>query len=148
MNKKLWRIALTGALAMGIALCGAPTFAQDSAPQQPSQPTARRHRGRMNPEAQLARMTSRYNLTADQQSQIKPILEEQQTQMQALSQEQSTSREDRRSKMMSIRTDTNNKIRAVLNDEQKAKFDADQKRMQERMRQRMGGGGGGGSPQQ
>ena len=144
MNKKLWRIALTGALAMGIALCGAPTFAQESAPQQP---TARHQRGRMNPDAQLARMTSRYNLTADEQGQIKPILEDQQTQMQAVSQDQSASREDRRSKMMSIRTDTNSKIRAVLNDEQKAKFDADQKRMQGR-RQHRTEGGGGAAPQQ
>lgn len=147
MNKQFCRIALTGMLAMGLALCSAPIFAQDSAPQQSAGPGGGGYGRRgMDPDAQLSRYTARYNLTADQQSQIKPLLEDQQKQMQTLMQDQSVSREDRRSKMMSLRSDTNTKIRALLTDDQKAKWDSDQAAMQQRMQQR--GGGGGGAPQQ
>ena len=129
MKTKFCRIALTGILAMGVALCSAPTFAQGG--------------GRMDPAAQLAQMTTQYTLTADQQSKIKPILEDRQKQMQALFQDQSGDRSTMMTKMMAIRKDTNSKIRAILTPEQQTKFDAEQKAMQERMQQRMGGGGGG-----
>lgn len=98
-------------------------------------------RGPMNPDEQLARMTKRYNLSADQQSQIKPILADQQQQMQALRGDSSMSGEDRMAKMQSIREGSNTKITAILNDSQKKQFSEDQQRMQERMQQRMQGGG-------
>lgn len=129
MKAKFCRIALTGILAMGVALCSAPTFAQGG--------------GRMDPDAQLARMTTQYNLTPDQQTKIKPILEDRQKQMQALFQDQSGDRSQMMTKMMAIRKDVNSKIRAILTPDQQTKFDADQKAQEERMQQRMGGGGGG-----
>ena len=43
--------------------------------------------GPMSPDDQVARMTKRYNLSSDQQTQIKPILTNQQQQMQALRQD-------------------------------------------------------------
>jgi hypothetical protein len=102
----------------------------------------------MDPAQQLEGMTKRYNLSADQQTQLKPILASQQQQMQALRGDSSLSREDRMAKMQSIHADTKTKIEAVLNDDQKKKFEADQQQMQERMQQRMQGGGGpgGGGP--
>ena len=77
------------------------------------------HRGMMDPAQQLAGMTKRYNLSADQQTQLKPILASQQQQMQALHGDSSLSREDRMTKMQSIHADTKTKIEAVLNDDQK-----------------------------
>jgi hypothetical protein len=101
------------------------------------------HRGMMmDPDQQLARMTKRYNLSSDQQTQIKPILASQQQQMEALRGDSSLSREDRMAKMMSIRSDSKTKIEAVLNDDQKKQFEQDQQRMQEHMRD----GGPGGPP--
>ena len=104
----------------------------------------------MDPDQQLASMTKRYNLSADQQSQIKPILVFQQHQMQALRGNSLLSREDRMTKMQSVRNDSNAKIEAILNDDQKKQFEQDQQRMQERMQQRGQGGGpdGGGRPPQ
>jgi hypothetical protein len=104
----------------------------------------------MDPAQQLERMTKRYNLSADQQTQLKPILALQQQQMQALRGDSSLSSEERMAKMQSIRADSNKKIEAVLNDDQKKQFEEDQQRMQERMQQRMQGGGpgGGGPPSQ
>ena len=99
----------------------------------------------MTPDEQIERMTKRYNLTADQQTQIKPILANQQQQMMALRQDSSMSRDDKMAKMKSIREDSSTKIQAVLNDTQKQQFAADQQRMQERMQR--GGGPGAGGPQ-
>jgi len=95
----------------------------------------------MNPDEQLARMTKRYNLSADQQAQIKPILADQQKQMQALRGDDSMSREDRMARMQTIREGSTTKISAILNDSQKKQFAEDQQKMQERMQQRMQGGG-------
>ena len=80
-------------------------------------------------------MTKRYNLSSDQQAQIKPILANQQQQMQALRQDSSLSREDKMAKVKSIRLDSSTKIQALLNDGQKQKFAQDQQRRQEHMQE-------------
>ncbi len=98
----------------------------------------------MTPDERLARMTKRYDLSADQQTQIKPILADTQQQMMALRQDSSMSREDKMTKMMSIREAANTKISGILNDSQKQKFTEDQQKMQQRMMQR--GGGAASSP--
>jgi periplasmic protein CpxP/Spy len=153
MKNQLCRIALSGLLATGLTLGSAAAFAQDSpAPDASAQPGGGGggHMGRMQmtPDEQVARMTKRYNLSADQQTQIKPILANQQQQMQALRQDSSLSREDRMAKMMSIRQDSNTKIQALLNDTQKQKFLQDQQRMQQRMQERGDGPPAGGPPAQ
>lgn len=144
-RKVLCSLALSGLLATGIA------FAQDTPPDQ-NAPQAEgggmggHHRGgmrMMDPDQRLAHMTKRYNLTADQQSQIKPILQDEQQQMEAMRSDTTSSREDKRTKMMSMHETDNQKIEAVLNDEQKQKFEADQKKMQERRAEHMHGGGQG-----
>jgi len=94
------------------------------------------HRGmRMDPDRQLERLTRELNLTADQQTQIKPLLVERQQKMQALFQDQSIAPEDRRTQGRTIMEGTNNSIKALLNEDQKQKFEA----MQERMRMRRNG---------
>jgi hypothetical protein len=83
----------------------------------------------MDPDRQLEHMTRALDLTADQQSQLKPLLVDRQQKMQALFQDQSISQDDRHAKARSIMTDSNGKIEAVLNDQQKQKFEAMQQRM-------------------
>jgi Spy/CpxP family protein refolding chaperone len=148
MRKPLSFLLQSAVLAAGL-LGGAYVFGQEPGlpPETAAPPPTPGHRGMMDPAQQLEQMTKRYNLSADQQSQIKPILASQQQQMQALRGDSSLSREDRMAKMQSIRADSKTKIEAVLNDDQKKQFEADQQRMQERMQQRMQGGGGGGGPQ-
>ncbi len=136
-------------VVLAICLMGsAHVFAQEpgGAPESQGPPPGGGHRGMMDPAQQLEGMTKRYNLSADQQTQLKPILASQQQQMQALRGDSSLSREDRMTKMQSIHAETRTKIEAVLNDDQKKQFEADQQKMQERMQQRMQGGGG--PPQQ
>ncbi len=147
MKNQLSRIVLGGLLATGLTLGSAAVFAQDSAPDASAQPSnGRMARQPQTPDEQVARMTKRYNLSADQQTQIKPILANQQQQMMALRGDSSLSRDDKMAKMMSIRQDSSTKIQAILNDTQKQQFAQDQQKMQERMQQR--GGGPGGPPAQ
>jgi periplasmic protein CpxP/Spy len=125
MRNTICTLALTGLLTLGMA--GSAAMAQDqSAPQGEGQ-----GRRGMNPEAQLKHLTQALDLTADQQTQIKPILESQHQQMLALRDNQSLSREDRMAKMKAIHEDSHTKIEAALNDTQKQKFEALQANMRD-----------------
>jgi periplasmic protein CpxP/Spy len=146
----LCSLVLTGLLATGSIM-----FAQEpgSAPPDQNAPQAEgggmgghRGGGRMDPDQRLAHMTKRYKLTTDQQSQIKPILQDEQQQMQSLRGDTSTSREDKMAKAKGIHDASTQKIEAVLTDQQKQKFEADQQKMQERRAQHMQGGQGGPPP--
>jgi periplasmic protein CpxP/Spy len=145
MKNQLSRIVLSGFLATGLTLCSAAAFAQqdnappapDAATQQPMNGPGHMGHPPMTPDEQVARMTKRYSLSADQQTQIKPILANQQQQMMALRQDSSLSRDDKMAKMKGIRDDSTTKIDAVLNDSQKQKFTQDQQKMQERRQQHM-----------
>jgi hypothetical protein len=152
MKNQLCRIALSGLLATGLTLGSAVAFAQQDSPapdaSAPQAGAGRMGRQPMTPDEQLARMTKRYDLSADQQTQIKPIIADTQQQMMALRQDSSLSRDDKMAKMKSIREGANTKIQAILNDSQKQKFAEDQQRMQERMMQRGGGAPAGGPPAQ
>lgn len=128
MRTKLCTLALAGLLSMA----GGVVIAQDNATTTPQQGQAYGHRG-MNPDSQLQHLTKQLDLTADQQAQIKPILENTHQQMMQIHQDQSLSQQDRRSKMQSIHEDAKSKIEAVLNDTQKQKFEAMQERGHERM---------------
>ena len=144
MKNQFSRIALSGILATGLSLCSAAAFAQqEAAPtpntsaQQPMNGPVRMGHEHMDPDKAVAHMAKRYNLSSDQQTQIKPILVNQQQQMQALRQDSSMSREDRMAKMKGIHEDSSTKIHAILNDSQKQKFAEDQQKRQERRQERM-----------
>lgn len=137
MRNKFCTLALAGIFTLSLA--GSAVLAQDN--QAPPQQQDGRGRRGMDPDEQLKRLTKTLDLTADQQTQIKPILESQQQQIQALRGDQSMSREDRMAKIKGIREDSRTKIEAALNDTQKQKYEAMEARMQERMRDRQQGGG-------
>lgn len=137
MRNKLFAIALGGLLAFGAS---AALNAQDQAPPSGQQGQwGHGHRRGMNADRQLEHLTKTLNLSADQQSQIKPLLVDRQQKMQALWQDQSLSRQDRRSRAEAIRQDTTTKLEATLNDQQKQQFEAMRARMQEHRQHPMGG---------
>jgi Spy/CpxP family protein refolding chaperone len=98
-------------------------------------------RGPMSPDDQLKRMTKDFNLTADQQSKIKPILVDEQKKMEDLRNDSTLDRQAMRGKMMQIRKDTNEQVRAQLDDKQKEKFDKQEHQREDRMGNRRGPGG-------
>ncbi|HLJ24007.1 MAG TPA: hypothetical protein VKT71_07855 [Candidatus Acidoferrales bacterium] len=102
----------------------------------------RRGFGPMSPDDQLKRMTKDFDLTADQQAKIKPILTESQKKMEDLRNDSSGDRQSMRQKMMEIRKDTDDQVRAQLDDKQKEKFDKQQQEREQRMQNRRAGPGG------
>jgi Spy/CpxP family protein refolding chaperone len=144
MKRQLCSLVLTGLLATGVMLAQEPGSAPEQGAPQAEGGGMGGHRGggrMMDPDQRLAHMTKRYKLTADQQSQIKPILQDEQQQMQAMRSDTSTSRDDKRAKMQSMHQASQQKIEAVLTDEQRQKFDADQQKMQQRRAQHGDQGG-------
>ena len=81
--KKLWTCLIQSSVLAAGLVCSADVFAQQ--PKEPSFPPetpapppkqgpSGGHHGMMDPDEQLARMTTRYSLTTEQQDQVKPIL--------------------------------------------------------------------------
>jgi len=133
--KRFLSITATGLLTLGMVLAGSQARAQN----EPSEgaPPRGDHMGRprgMDAEHQLQRMSESLGLSNDQKQQVKPILEDRQKAMEQLHADNSVSMDQKRDKMHSLMEDSNNKIRALLNDDQKAKFDKMQERMRDRMR--------------
>ncbi len=141
MRKTLCTIAIAGLLGLGMT-----AFAQDQSATPP--PMHGPMRQGFSPENQLAHLTKALNLTSDQQTQIKPILESQQQQIMQIHQDQTISRDDKMAKIKSLRGDTTSKIEAALNPDQKQKYEAMQQKMQERMQERTQGGAGATPPAQ
>ena len=152
-------IVLAAMLSLGVAAFGQddqnappPPPASDQQSGQPSgqpseQPMGRHMGGRgMMPSVddQIKHLTKKLNLSADQQTKLKPILEDQRKQMDAIHNDSSLSREDRFSKMQTIRQSSDTEIKGVLNEDQQKSFD----KMREEQHDRMGKWrkGGAGAP--
>jgi Spy/CpxP family protein refolding chaperone len=143
MRNSLVTLALGGLLVMGLP---AAARAQDN-PQYQQGGHGGGHHGGMNPDRQLERMTRELGLTTDQQAQIKPLIVDHQQKMQALFQDQSIPEQDRRTQMRTMNEGYRNSVKAVLNDDQKQKFDAMQQHMHRGGPEGQGGGpDNGGAP--
>jgi protein CpxP len=100
-------------------------------------------RGPMSPDDRLKQLTKDFDLTADQQTKIKPILVDSQKKMDDLRNDSTGDRQAMRDKMMKIMQDTNTQVRALLDDKQKEQFDKQEQDRMKRMQNRRGGGMGG-----
>lgn len=80
------------------------------------------HGKKMSVDERLGWMTKELNLSADQQAQLKPILENQQKQIEAVYQDASLTDDAKKAKKMEIKSSTNTQIKALLNTEQQDKF--------------------------
>ncbi len=120
MTRKFLLSTLT--VVFGFVLTGGVMLAQRGNRQPPSV------------DQQVKRLTDRLNLSSDQQSKIKPILEDQRQQMESVRNDSSLSREEHMAKMRSIRESTTSKIKDNLNDDQKKQYEA----MRQEMRGRQG----------
>lgn len=106
-------------LAQDQPAAGAPPPAATS--QAPS-PDAQPNRT-PNPERQAKMMAKKLALTADQQSQIEPILADRQQQIQTTRADTTLAPRVRRAKVQGILQDSDSKIEAILNDAQKQQYE-------------------------
>lgn len=132
------------------AFCSA-LIAQEAQPDAGGPPQEHGHRGpgRMDPARQLDMLSKRLDLTGEQKSKVKTILESADAKRRELFERRQQNngepsqddREAMRQKMEQIRTDTDDQIRAVLNADQQAKFDQMKSQQKQRMQRRGGPGG-------
>jgi periplasmic protein CpxP/Spy len=123
MNLHRATVVLGALLSVGAVFASAQAAPTDqpSNQAQGTQGQGRSRRG-MSPDKQVAALTKKLNLTPDQASQIKPILQDRAQQMQAMRADTSLAPADRRAKTKSLMDDSNSKIEAVLNDQQKQQY--------------------------
>ncbi len=74
-------------------------------------------------EAELADLSRNLNLTDEQKTKIKPLLEEEHMKIHAVREGNTGSADEQKAKTKVIRDDANAQIRAVLTPEQQTKFD-------------------------
>ena len=93
--------------------------------------------GARTTEERLEEFSKKLDLNDDQKAQVKTILESAQTEMKELRASDGT-RQEKGSRLRELGKEANGKIRAVLNDEQKKKFDelVEQKKSQMRERRK------------
>ena len=129
MNKSRKLIFVLSALALGLA---APALrAEDEQPTEKKE-----HHPKGNPGEMLK---ERLGLTDAQAEQMKAAFDSSREQMKALKENTNLSMEDRKAEMKKIREATQAKEDAILNPEQKAKFDKMREAMKERMRDKRPG---------
>lgn len=117
-------------LLLGMA---GPALAQETA----SEPPSTRHdvHGPRSIDQELAHLTKDLELTAEQQQQVRPLLQEHHDKIQALlDKNQTLSRQDLASQIHAISDETHQRIHALLTDHQKE--------LEKTMQQHAHGGGG------
>ncbi len=124
---------LTTVLALGLgSALGLAAFAQDQQAPAPTQQQGQRQAP--DPARQAKRMAKKLGLSADQQSQLLPILANRNQQAAALRADTTLSPQERHAKMLSLRQDSDAKINAILTDAQKQQYEAMKQEQHERVR--------------
>lgn len=128
-------------IALGGTLLAAPMLAQhptDNSNNTSTEMTPKGETGGMHgrDRMRMEHMKKELNLSDDQASQIQQIHQQNMQQMQSLHQDTTLSKEDRHSRMMDLRKAEHEQVRAVLNDEQKEKFDKMVKKHEEKHEKR------------
>ena len=125
---KLMRILIL----LAACLFATAALSQQNPPAQES--GEHKHGGQMGTTDDLMKeLTTKLHLTMDQQSRVRAILDEHHQQAKATMNDQSLSKEDKHAKMKSMHDSVHAKVREVLTDEQKSKFDAMVKDMENNM---------------
>jgi periplasmic protein CpxP/Spy len=116
---------LAATLMTGVSFAQTATTGSTQTEQQQTAPAEHAHKHHKAPttDERLQHMTKKLDLTADQQTKIKPILEQEQQQVQDVRNDKSLSKEQRHAKFQDMHKDFSGQIRAVLNPDQQAKFD-------------------------
>jgi Spy/CpxP family protein refolding chaperone len=132
MRRQFCSFVLTGLLTAGVMLAQEPAVGagQAAASQVGVGGVSSPHDNDRSKklDKRLAHMTKRYKLTADQQSQIKSILQKEQQDAQVVKLDSFMSRGDRRAETSNVIEASQQQIGAILTDRQRRKFAADEQR--------------------
>ena len=123
------------------------TLAPQFAPAQDTASTQDQARSWPSPEDVVAKLDSKLSLSDDQKAKITPIIADRQQQLKALASDGSGRKFKKARKMKSIFSESDEKIKAVLNDDQKKKYEEMKQEMRAQAKQRMQDRRAGGSSQ-
>jgi hypothetical protein len=122
----------------------APTPREDQQPQGSTQPSqsgqeqqGAQQQGRPTIDDQVRMLTAELNLSPDQQSKLRSILETQHQQAMTVVNDNSLSRDQKIQKIHTLRESTIGQARAIMNDQQKAKLDSMLQQQQQQSPTRM-----------
>lgn len=119
---KMTKTLALAALVAGSLLAGITLQAQDApADKPPGAQGGPGGPGKHGPN--FDKIAKELNLTDDQKTKMKAVLEEERTQMKALHQDTSLSKEERQAKMKEIRESTRSAIKQILTPEQLKKWE-------------------------
>lgn len=125
-------------LSAGLAMAQDPGQSQnDSTPTAQNEPAPPAQRRPPDPARQARHLGKQLGLSADQVSQIEPILADRQQQMASLRSDASLTPHQRRKKMRGIMKDSNSKIEAAMTDSQKQQYEQLLQARRQARRQRM-----------
>jgi Spy/CpxP family protein refolding chaperone len=130
------------ACGASLALCPG-IYAQDASPSTTGTDSGQHPWGHHGGGDMLERLTKALDLTPEEVTQIKPILETQRTQMQAIRADTTLTQQDKMAKAKDVHEATTTQINAILTPEQQAKY----AEMQQKMHNHRHGGGPGGADQ-
>lgn len=118
LTKLRWStLTLLVIMTTGLVLAG-----QNSAPQTPQQGHEAMGAAASSPDAHLQMLTEKLNLTDEQRTKLKPILQDQAQQLKAVHDDASLTPEQRNAKMKAIHASFHDQVNAVLTPEQQAKL--------------------------
>jgi Spy/CpxP family protein refolding chaperone len=104
-------------MTTGLVLAG-----QNSAPQTPKQGHEAMGAAASGPDAHLQMLTEKLNLTDEQRTKLKTILQDQAQQLKAVHDDAALTPEQKTAKMKSIHASFHDQVNAVLTPEQQAKL--------------------------
>jgi len=133
--KKIYAVLVLGTI-LSSGFVASTVQAQD----QDTNSSAGMRQGR-TPDQVVNALATKLNLTDDQKTQIKPIIEDRQQKLADLRSDTSMRRGQRARKAKSIFEESDRKINAILNDQQKQQYAQIEAQMKQRMRDRRNGGG-------
>jgi len=119
------KIKFLAALAMGGLLTGVSARAQDATTNAPATITQSTNATpRVVHAPNVGRLAMMLNLTADQQTQVGPILSGQQKKVMAVMHDSTLSTDDKRSQIKAIRADTATQMQSILTADQYTKWES------------------------
>lgn len=141
MSRKVSITLFLLVLVAGMMALAPPSLAVQSAP------AAQEHgamggsmMGPMTPENRLKMLTEKLNLTEDQQTKVKPILEDQSKQMKAIHDDTSLAPAEKQAKMKDLHESSIEKMNAILTPDQQAKWKQMRQEMMEKHKEMKGHG--------
>ena len=123
MSRKFSIAVFLSAFALALMVVGSTSHAQQTEPATQEHGAMSGHMmGPMTPADRLKMLTEKLNLTEDQQTKLKPLLEDQSKQMKALHDDTSLAPADKQAKMKEIHESSIEKFNAILTPDQQAKW--------------------------